>query len=417
MKKLWSIITAAALTAAVFAACAGKQPDNSAKASPTSTPSEATEAKEAAQKPYESRHTLYFKNSAKSGKAVATFFNSRSGKTEDVAMQKISEDSGGVTFSCEGDSESYNMAFVTCDGRQSDKFAFNPCVSGWYQTEDDLKPYTQGKEINYDTPKMDEVTLTCIDYDKLIHIWKPADYDAEAAEQYDTIYVLDGQILVYLGKYGQQLVGCPVATEQVSAMCASTGTKAIVVAIENVGTRDFELIPNIGVPMDQADFEGEGIDGTKFADFVAKTLVPYVQQHYNVSTDARRTSIVGASLGGMESFYIAEEYPEIFGTGGSLSPSFWEYDDATWSKYLSGKRFSDSSPFIYLYTGPQEFDTDPHVTDMYNRLKKMGYPEDKLVLHFNPDGAHGVNYWCCVFPEFLTAAVYQRVEPLQQTAA
>ena len=229
--------------------------------------------------------------------------------------------------------------------------------------------------------------------------------------------MLDGQILVYLGKYGQQLVGCPVATEQVSAMCASTGTKAIVVAIENVGTRDFELIPNIGVPMDQADFEGEGIDGTKFADFVAKTLVPYVQQHYNVSTDARRTSIVGASLGGMESFYIAEEYPEIFGTGGSLSPSFWEYDDATWSKYLSGKRFSDSSPFIYLYTGPQEFDTDPHVTDMYNRLKKMGYPEDKLVLHFNPDGAHGVNYWCCVFPEFLTAAVYQRVEPLQQTAA
>ena len=33
-------------------------------------------------------HTLYFKDSSKSTKAVATFFNSNSGKSEDVEMKK-----------------------------------------------------------------------------------------------------------------------------------------------------------------------------------------------------------------------------------------------------------------------------------------------------------------------------------------
>lgn len=362
-------------------------------------------------------HTLYFKDSAKSSKAVATFFNSVSGKSKDVEMEKISEDSESVTFSCEGDTSIYNMAYVICDGKQPDrpafcKFAFNKCVSGWYQTEDELLPYTEGEEINY-TNEFDDVTLTCIDYDKDIHIWKPDDYDASSSEKYSTIYVLDGESAVYTGLYGQELKGCTLITEQVRSMIAQTGNKAIVVAIENIGTRNFELVPNIGVPRDNADFEGEGIDGTKFADFVVNTLVPYVQEHYNVYTDALHTSVTGYSLGGLEAFYIAVEYPAVFGNSGSLSPSFWEYDEATWNKYLGEKSYDSDSPLIYLYTGPQGSDTDPDVTDMYNRLKKMGYPEDKLILHFNEEGLHDGTMWRNVFSEFLAAFVYQRVEPLQ----
>ncbi len=51
---------------------------------------------------------------------------------------------------------------------------------------------------------------------------------------------------------------------------------------------------------------------------------------------------------------------------------------------------------------------------MYNCLKEMGYPEDKLVLHFNETGVHRGDYWCSVFSEFLTATVFQRIETLQQ---
>ena len=226
--------------------------------------------------------------------------------------------------------------------------------------------------------------------------------------------MLDGENVLLSDVYGQELSGSSFATEQVKAMTASTGYKAIVVAIEDIGKRDFELVPNIGAPKDNTDFEEGGTDGTKFADFVANTLVPYVQKNYNVYTDSLHTAVTGASLGGMECFYIAEEYPDKFGTAGAFSPSFWMYDEATWNKYLGKKSFGDDSPFVYLYTAPEGFDTDPDVTQMYNRLKDMGYPADKLALHLNKDGVHDSSIWRGVFPEFLNAMVYRKVEPLEK---
>jgi len=410
MKKVLSILLSAAMITALLSAC-GTQ--NQSEAGDGTSP--ATEAKNADDSPV---HTLYFRDSAKSKKAVANFFNSGSGKSEDVEMKKVSEDSDSVTFSCEGDTSVYNMAYVICDGKEPDRpafsqFAFNKCVSGWYQKDDLLIPYTQGQEVDFE-PEFDDVTLTCIDYDKLVHIWKPGDYDATSGDKYSTIYILDGENVLLSDVYAQELSGSSFATEQVKAMTASTGYKAIVVAIENIGKRDFELVPNIGVPRDNTDFEEEGTDGTKFADFVANTLVPYVQKNYNVYTDALHTAVTGASLGGMECFYIAAEYPEKFGTAGAFSPSFWMYDAEMWEKYLGKKSFGEASPFMYLYTGPEGYDTDPDVTQMYNRLKGMGYPEEKLALHLNKDGVHDSSIWRGVFPEFLNAMVYRSVEPLQK---
>ena len=408
MKRRISLVLSAAVLVSLFAGCASESTDPAQE-----TVQSGTEAAAAAVPEYKTTHTLYFKDSTKSGKAAATFFNSDSGKSEEVEMKKVGESDDSVTFSCEGNCAEYNTVSIKHGDATTQKLAFNPCVSGWYQSDKEVLPYTEGKETTYE-PDFEEITLTCIDYDKPVYIWKPDDYDPTSSEKYSTIYLLDGQFIMYTGKYGQVREDCTDAIEQIDAMISSTGQKAIVVAVDNVGKRDFELVPNIGVPMDKTDFEYEGTDGTKFAEFVGKTLVPYIQEHYNVCTDALHTSLAGVSLGGMESFYIAQEYPEIFDTVGSFSPSFWEYDDETWSEYLSGKTFGGDSPFVYFYTGPKEFDTDPHVTDMYNRLKKLGYPESRLVLHFNEDGAHGGVYWRAVFSEFLAAMIYQRVEPLQK---
>lgn len=371
---------------------------------------------------YPETHSLFFKDSNKSSKATATFFNSVNGKSENVEMKKISEDSGSITFSCEGNCTLYNMAYITSDDNKTHHFAFNPCVSGWYKTDDDFLPYTEGEEINY-TPKLDKVTLTGHGYEKNVYVWTPEDYDADSAEKYAAVYVIDGQFLMYLGEYGQILKDCAVVTDQVKAMNAAAGQKTILVGIDNVGMREYELVPDIGAYESEKIFESKNstpykdefdcMDGTEFADFVANTLVPYVQQHYNTYTDAFHTSIAGASLGGLESFYIAMEHPEIFGTCGALTPSFWEFDSATWEDYLKTKDFGNRSQFVYLYTGPDENDMGPQVSEMYNRLRDMGYPGDKLVLHFDEDGGHGGMFWRSVFSEFLTAAVYGQIKPIQ----
>ena len=104
------------------------------------------------------------------------------------------------------------------------------------------------------------------------------------------------------------------------------------------------------------------------------------------------------SLGGLETFYITMEYPEVFGTAGALSPSFWTYDDAAWRSFL----------------GEKDFNTDPYVTEMYERLKDMGYPADKTAFHYNENGGHHANYWRAYFSELLSAMAFQKVEPLQK---
>lgn len=363
----------------------------------------------------ESHHYLYFKDSSKSDHATAFFFNSDSSNSQEIEMTKYSENGDSVTFFCEGDSSLYNMVKISYGDKHTKEVAFNKCTSGWYESDDGFLPYTEGEEINYH-PVFDEVTLDCNGYEKDIHIWKPDDYDADSDEKYASVYVLDGSTMAFVGKDGQSLDDSEVVTEQVKAMISVTGYKAIVIAVDTYGnmrdvTRDSELAPDLNEYGAEMDRE---MKGNEFASFVAETLVPYIQSNYNVYTDALHTSIAGASLGGLESFYITMEYPELFGTVGALSPSFLFYDnDEMWRKYLGEKSFDNDSPFLYFYTGPEGGDTDPYVTDMVNRLMDMGYPSDKLALHYNENGGHIVWYWRSVFSEFLEAMVFQCVEPLQ----
>ena len=279
---------------------------------------------------------LYFKDSAKNKKAAATFLNSKSGKTKTVKMKKISSDKNYCTFLCKGDTDKYNMVYFNGNDTPKDVVAFNKCTNGWYKTKDKIIPYSEGGDNNNDF-EFDVVTLKGYGYEKKVHIWKPYDYDASSKEKYSTIYVLDGQNVAYGGKQGSNITDSPRIIEQVKAMTEQTGVKAIVVAIENVFSRDNELVPKIGVSRDQEAFgevEYESMDGTQLGSFTAKTLVPYIRNHYNVYKDALHTSIEGSSLGGLEAFYMTVEYPNVFGTAGAVSPSFWMFKSSVWNNYL-----------------------------------------------------------------------------------
>jgi len=407
MKRVISILLTIFMITAMFTAC------NTAG----SDLAEAHDASQYDRAEDDGYHTLYFKDKDKSLSAVATFYNNYSSVSEDVTMEKVSEDDSSVTFSCKGNVKEYNMVYITCGDKRTSSFAFNRCVSGWYNSDDGLLPYTEGQEINY-YPEFDHVDMDCNGYEKAVNIWKPGDYDASSAKKYSTVYVLDGQSMAMVGKAGQTLDDCEVVTEQVNAMISSTGYDTIVVAIDTFGdmrdvSRDDELVPDIGELSPEVDVPFTDQKGAEFASFVADTLVPYIQQNYNVYTDALHTSVAGASLGGLEAFYITLEYPEIFGTVGALSPSFWTYDDPEWREYLKKKTFDSNSPLLYLYTGPAGGDTDPYVTQMYERLQNMGYDKDKLILDYNDIGGHNTKFWRAVFSEFLEAMVFRCVEPLQ----
>ena len=422
MKKVLSAILAAVMLAAVLAACTENK---SEKTDVTEAVTEAAVTEPATESPtepadvrpeYGTVHTVYFKDSSRSDQAAATFLNSANGAAEDAAMQRISEDADGVTFSCEGDCSLYNMVSFTYGGKHTDAVAFNPCTSGWYKTEDDLLPYTEGDQIDYVAP-YEHVRLEGYGFTKNVYIWTPKDYDAASEEEYAAVYMLDGQGMAYFGWDYQPLKGCPVVTTQVEAMTSVSGKKAIVVCIESDVARANELIPKFATPELEQQYgpqEYDSMDGLQFADFVAHTVAPYVQEHYHVSSDALYNAVAGASFGGLEAFYMTVEYPEVFGTAGALSPSLFVFTEAQWEEYLSQKAMDDSAPFLYIYTGgANDTDRNGEVAGVVALLKKLGWPEDKLAFHYYDEGTHSSLLWRYVFSEFLTGMFYRRVMPLQ----
>lgn len=60
-----------------------------------------------------------------------------------------------------------------------------------------------------------------------------------------------------------------------------------------------------------------------FADFLAKELVPWVREHYNITKDPKQTVVTGNSAGGLAAPYVALRHPEIFGNVLSASGAFW----------------------------------------------------------------------------------------------
>ncbi|MBL7858268.1 MAG: esterase family protein [Cyclobacteriaceae bacterium] len=61
----------------------------------------------------------------------------------------------------------------------------------------------------------------------------------------------------------------------------------------------------------------------KFLSFITKELIPLVEKKYTVSTDPGQRAIIGTSMGGLASAYIAFSKPEFFGLAGIQSPAFW----------------------------------------------------------------------------------------------
>ncbi|MBQ3417442.1 MAG: alpha/beta hydrolase [Ruminococcus sp.] len=358
-----------------------------------------------------SGHTLYVRDEYSHDSIDATFLSTDGGESKTVTMKSLGEDDGATLFSCEGDTEKFDRVVFTYNDESTIELAFNDYVSGWQIDSHHFTPYTY-EGVN-DTPTFTRVKFDYESRKKDICIWTPGDYDANSEEKYSVIYMTDAQNLfdpsaTSTGSWG--------VAEAVRGMMKESSNKCIIVGIENPpGYRDEELTPNLGKSTQDSYDDGKGIE---FCDFVYNTVVPYVEENYNVYADPQHNAVCGSSSGGIECFYIGMEHPEKFGTIGALSPAFGLFDNATWDKYLAEKDFSAGYPFVYIYNGNSDKDQLEQyllegAEDMPDNLKKIGYPEDKIVVKVYDKGMHNEMHWRAVFPEFLKYMFPQTETPAE----
>ena len=152
-----------------------------------------------------------------------------------------------------------------------------------------------------------------------------------------------------------------------------------------------------------------------FAEFVSKELMPWVRQHYYVTTDRTRTVIGGASYGGLAATFAAFRHPEIFGNVISQSGAYWwkpdflnpkddrEYEWLTKQLVASPKlpiRFyldiglMEADPTGAQGDGPSMVVVNRHLRDV---LRAKGY-----IVHYHEfNGDHTFLNWRGTLPDAL----------------
>ena len=240
-------------------------------------------------------------------------------------------------------------------------------------------------------------------YQKKIWIWTPMGYSAESTKKYKTIYLTDGQNLFNDNRDnhgGWQVIG------SVESMIANGGEPFIIVGIDNSRDRDKELTPNIGTVNPNHSYFAGGT-GETFSNFVANTVMPFVQENYHSSNKAEDNIIAGSSSGGIEAFYIGMENYDKFGGIGAISPAFLLYSKATWDSYFAKKGYDFTSvdmPKVYIFNGnnddlEKELCVDAKI--MYENLSSKNYDSSKLTLVIEDSYQHNEACWRTMFSDMM----------------
>jgi predicted alpha/beta superfamily hydrolase len=220
-----------------------------------------------------------------------------------------------------------------------------------------------------------------------IRVYLPPGYSSSQA-RYPVLYMHDAQNLF---DQATAFAGEWEVDEALNQLHKEGKTVPIVIGIDNGGaTRIGEYTP---WPSDQYG----GGEGEAYARFIVETLKPWVDQNYRTLTSREHTAVMGSSLGGLISFYIAHKYQDVFSKAGVFSPSFWFSNSVFTFATDTGKKFSMR---YYMMGGTNESTSlVPQMQTMESSLKTMGFTDDEVTVKVVQGGQHNEALWRTQFRE------------------
>jgi predicted alpha/beta superfamily hydrolase len=131
----------------------------------------------------------------------------------------------------------------------------------------------------------------------------------------------------------------------------------------------------------------------RYAKFLVREIMPFVQREYRVLSDPRVTGIGGSSLGGLLSLYLGLKHPRIFGRIAALSPSVW-WNQRVIFRFAADARV-EPRPRVWLDIGTQE---GPRIVQEVEQFRdillKKGWQLGKDLFYQRVEGAeHNEAAW------------------------
>ncbi|TXE09484.1 alpha/beta hydrolase [Gelidibacter salicanalis] len=230
------------------------------------------------------------------------------------------------------------------------------------------------------SPQVSKFTIEALQLgtDKQIWIYLPKDYSENSAH-YPTLYMQDAQNLFdaatsYAGEW-----------EIDEYLDANASNNAIIIGIEHGNEKRMSEL----TPYPNESYGGGNADA--YLEFIIHTLKPHIDSTYRTLENAKSTSIFGSSLGGLLLFYAILKHPEVFGSAGVFSASFWFNPEIF--DVVAASQISKNSRFYFL-AGSAESDTMvPDQEKMVSLLLEKGVPQHQLTNIKVEGGQHNEALW------------------------
>ncbi len=213
---------------------------------------------------------------------------------------------------------------------------------------------------------------------KTLWIWLPPSYDSTSLK-YPVLYMHDGQNVFdpRTSGFGNEWSVDEVMT---SLIKKKKIREAIVVGVSSGSNRNGEYTYNR--------------QGHLYADFLIKTLKPYIDSNYRTKKDRNNTYLMGSSMGALISFTILYNHSDIFSKAGAISLPAFAHDD-TLFKWLTSQKLPRNKINVYMDHGTHGQDGPylEHMLRLLRVLDKKGLPKKSIKYEVAPYADHTELDW------------------------
>ena len=142
--------------------------------------------------------------------------------------------------------------------------------------------------------------------------------------------------------------------------------------------------------------------GDEYADFLVGGIKPFIDARYPTASERESTGVMGSSMGGLISLYLAYRHPDVFGFAACMSGTLG------WGRFggddegMADLYPLDPPPDVAMYldsggNGPCPnggSDNYCETLDMHATLQSLGWVDGvDLLYHFAPDAPHNEAAW------------------------
>lgn len=248
--------------------------------------------------------------------------------------------------------------------------------------------------------------------EKQIWIYLPPGYGNDERKRFPVLYVQDGQYLFealssstdnpYINEslvrkllHGLRWYGSWQVDKRLDRLFAESKIdRIIVVGISSGdGNRTAEYSP---WPWQDAPVP----EGAYYAEFVVRTLKPYIDSHYLTLSGRSDTGIAGSSMGGLLALYAGLKYQNVFSKVAALSPVLAANVVGRHLFEHISRQGKTHAMKIYIDLGSAEPSFGP-LEPVHESLQAVGFRDEELWFRDIPEGEHRIEDWGARFPQAL----------------